>query len=342
MEQGNRAVEARDQSLDALRVVALVAIITLHSLEGGYYALPEGHAVDEMTRFAVPAFFTLSGFFWRPAAVGYPGAVLGRLVRRVLPAFLLWLTIYWTIDLLRFAGGPAPGLSLDGVVDVLWTGGNAAYHLWYLPALIVGAAVALMVNAWIGTSRAVLVGLALYAAGVAIGAYGKFWGLHLTIGVYRNGLLFAPIFLLAGMWLRQHEAKVRAIVPAVAVMAVLLSARLQLAEGDMLMQAERDLSRPFRRDFGIPTLAFGLSVVVLFMTFRIPGRFWTRLGGMTFAGYLAHLLVLRLVALGFSDAPPQILFVAVTAIATFAAVFAYQLLRDIWQAMARRAAPRAG
>ena len=268
--------------------------------------------------------------------------MLGRLIRRVLPAFLLWLGIYWSIHLLRFGGGPALGLSLDSAVDVLWTGGNAAYHLWYLPALIFGAAVALMLNAWIGTNRAVIVGLALYAVGVAIGAYGKFWSLHLTIGVYRNGLLFAPTFLLAGMWLRQHEAKVRAVVPAVAVIAVLLSARLQLIEGHLLMQAEQDMSRPFRRDFGIPTLAFGLSVVVLFLTVRIPGRFWTRLGGMTFAGYLAHLLVLRLVALGFGDAPPLIVFVSVTAIATFAAVFAYQLLRDIWQAVAGRAAPRAG
>lgn len=72
MGEPNRVADTRDQSLDALRVLALVAVIALHSLQLGYYAQPQGHAVDEMTRFAVPAFFTLSGFFWRPADLGVP------------------------------------------------------------------------------------------------------------------------------------------------------------------------------------------------------------------------------------------------------------------------------
>lgn len=268
--------------------------------------------------------------------------MLTMLLRRVAPAFLLWLAIYWSIDLVRFADPEALDFSLAGFASALWTGGDVSYHLWYLPALIVGAAIVLALNAWLGAGIAVLVGLALYAVGVAIGAYGKFWGVEISMSLYRNGVLFAPVFLVMGIWLRQHEARVRAIVPAVAVLAVVASARLQMMEGDMLMQAAGVGVEPFRRDFGIPTVAFGVSVVVLFMTVRVPGRFWTRLGGMTFAGYLIHLLVMRLVAPRFDAPPPQWLFVAIAAVTTFAAVFAFQALRDGWRVVTKRVAPAAG
>ena len=81
---------SRNASLDALRVLSLAGIITLHVAGGGFNdnkAL--AFVLDELSRFAVPAFFILSAYFWKPEERAAPLKLTLRVASRVLPAFLL-------------------------------------------------------------------------------------------------------------------------------------------------------------------------------------------------------------------------------------------------------------
>lgn len=315
----------RDQSLDALRVFTLLSVIAMHAIGEGYQDVPMAFAVDHLTRFAVPTFFTLAGFFWRSSELDKPGAIVAKMSRRVLPAFLLWLGIYWMINQIRMPDPWSIEPSFAGFVALFWAGEPDAYHLWYLPGLVVGAAIAAGLHAWLGMKRALLVGLVLYAAGLALGSYGKLLDVHLWRALYRNGVLLAPIFLLAGIWLRQNEARVRSISTTIPALAVLICARLQLSEADFL-RANGSLGN----DFGVATLAYGIVMVVLFLTIRVPGRFWGALGTATFGAYLIHLLVVWLVIVQLGERLPFPVFVVTCGAVTFAAVLGFQFIRARW------------
>jgi peptidoglycan/LPS O-acetylase OafA/YrhL len=71
-------------------------------------------------------------------------------------------------------------------------------------------------------------------------------------------------------------------------------------------------------------------MVVLFLTIRVPGRFWGALGTATFGAYLIHLLVVRLVMVQLGDRLPFPVFVFTCGAVTFAAVLGFQFIRARW------------
>ncbi|MGB9110577.1 MAG: acyltransferase family protein, partial [Telluria sp.] len=92
---------ARLQAVDVFRVLAILAVIALHTAaHEGPGAV--GTAFDAATffnqveRFAVPLFFILSGYFWSAkchARADYLPCSLA-LARRVLLLFLIWCAVY--------------------------------------------------------------------------------------------------------------------------------------------------------------------------------------------------------------------------------------------------------
>jgi surface polysaccharide O-acyltransferase-like enzyme len=76
---------SRNASLDALRVLCLTGIVTLHAAGGGFSdnkAL--AFVLDELSRFAVPVFFLLSAYFWKAEELASPWQLTRRVAVRVL------------------------------------------------------------------------------------------------------------------------------------------------------------------------------------------------------------------------------------------------------------------
>lgn len=311
---------ARNASLDALRVLSLFGIITLHVAGGGFQGMkPIGFVVDELSRFAVPVFFLLSAYFWKPEELAAPLRLTGKVAWRVLVPFVLWLaiSIAWrAID----RGQLVLDLSPSGIALLVWSGGPA-YHLWFLPALVVGTALVAVSGRYLGWVATPVLALFLFVLGTRLGAYARpLTGEGYPFWVDRNGLLFAPVFLVAGVLLRRHRDKVaRLPVPAIAA-ALVLFAALQVAEGYFIVGRY-----PMGHDYSLATLGYGIAVAMLFMRLELHSPWWSILGRATFTGYLVHLLVLELVAEHLTRYSPAA--IALTFIGSLAIGMAWQAVR---------------
>jgi surface polysaccharide O-acyltransferase-like enzyme len=243
-----------------------------------------------LSRFAVPVFFLMSAYFWKDADLTSPLRLTGKVARRVLPAFaaILALTIA-----LRVAehGRPGFALSPDGLLLLLWSGGPA-FHLWFLPALVLGAGVVALLLKTIGLRWTIAATLLLYCIGTLIGAYSKpLLGHGFPFWMDRNGLFFAPIFLVAGIVLRRHRASLEQLPLPAIVPALVAFATLHVAEGYFIVGRYA-----LGHDYSLATLGYALSVAILFMRLDLRSPLWSTLGQATFGAYLIHLLVLGFLA----------------------------------------------
>ena len=310
---------SRNASLDALRVLSLLGIVILHVAAGGFHDnRPLGFVLDELSRFAVPVFFILSACFWKPDELAAPGRLVLRVLRRVGVPFVAWVAIMLAWQLVTTPGRQVD-LSPGGLALIAWTGGPA-FHLWFLPALIVGTAIVAFGLRYLGRRATAVLALVLFLLGTCVGAYGPvllergfpFW-------MDRNGVFFAPVFLVAGVLMRQHAEAVKALpLPALAA-AVAVFALGQLAEGYFVVPRY-----PMGHDFSLSTLGYGVSVALLFMRFDLRWPAWSVLGRATFTAYLAHLLVLGVLVDRLGLGGQSLLVAALTFAASLAVGIAWQ------------------
>lgn len=287
----------RNASLDALRVLCLLGIVTLHVAGGGFHGMkPLGFVLDELSRFAVPVFFILSSYFWKPEELATPLRLTRRVAWRVMVPFVAWVAISaaWRGDKLD--------MSPDGLLYIVWTGGPS-FHLWFLPALVVGTALVATSGRYLGWRATVALAAFLFLLGTALGPYWSlfFRGDRFPFWVDRNGLLFAPIFLVAGVLLRRHRDRLADVPTAVIVGALVVFAALQVAEGFFIVGRY-----PMGHDYSIATLGYAVAITALFMRLSLANPLWSTLGRATFGAYLIHLLVMRTLA-GFVSFSPLLI-----------------------------------
>ncbi|MBN9316346.1 MAG: acyltransferase [Devosia sp.] len=312
----------RNASLDALRVLSLLGIITLHVAAGGFHDNRLlGFVLDELSRFAVPVFFILSAWFWKPEELAAPGRLVLRVLRRVGVPFVAWVAV-----MVAWQAVTVPSHALDlspvGLAFLLWTGGPA-FHLWFLPALIVGTVIVAFSGRWFGWRMTAVLSVALFLLGTIVGSYGPillqrvspFW-------MDRNGIFFAPVFLVAGVLLRRHGGWVSGLPVPTLIAAVVLFALGQLGEGYLVVPRY-----PMGHDFSLSTLGYGISVVLLFMRLDLRWPVWSALGRATFTAYLAHVLVIGILVVELKLGTNSLLVIALTFAASLAAGVAWQWAR---------------
>ena len=155
-----------------------------------------------IARTAVPFFFMVTGFFVLPKALGDTRRGL-RYLRRIGLIYLASMLLYLPVNLYA---GHFNGTGLGGLLKMILTDGTF-YHLWYLPALLLGFALV-----WAGLKflplKAVLpISVVLYLAGLPGDSYYGFLkegsviytvyeGIFHVSSYTRNGLFYAPVFLM--------------------------------------------------------------------------------------------------------------------------------------------------
>ena len=202
--------------LERFRLVAAVLVVALHcNLLGdaffGGFLLPDG-----LARLAVPYFATLTGYFTGERAVSEGPGVLKAWCRSVLKIYGILFLLYAPFFLWQLADfvkqpGASPLVIARFVVDRLFFNGSA-YHLWYLPQIVYGLVIAvLLVRSFRQTLVPLAVSVAVYVA-VCMGAtWGWVWPSQPmgTPQAISNGLsdfrfLFYLLpFLLGGIAVRQ-------------------------------------------------------------------------------------------------------------------------------------------
>lgn len=191
--------------IEYFRLAAAFLVVAIHCSPLTTYSETADFILTRaVARVAVPFFFMVTGFF----VLGRPEK-LRRFLKRTALLYLACILLYLPLNLYS---GALSGLTPVGALRELLFEGTF-YHLWYFPAVLLGAAIASLLM----RTRA---GLGIAAALYVLGLLGdSYWGLISGVpwlsdvyevifglaGYTRNGLFFAPLFLLLGARLRGRE-----------------------------------------------------------------------------------------------------------------------------------------
>ena len=178
-------------ALDDFRWIAVILVVANHtrSAEGPFLWL-----LTVLRRVAVPYFLMVSGYFLGRDGWRSTGRFLKRTALLYGVGVLLYLPLNW------YAGQLSPDFPRQVVFD------GSFYHLWYLPALLLGTPAAWLLSR-LGRRKALLIAGGLYLIGLGGDSYygllpegvTGFYDVVFQVFTYtRNGLFYVPLFLLLG------------------------------------------------------------------------------------------------------------------------------------------------
>ena len=198
-------------ALDRFRLLSALLVVCNHTSPLDSFAPGADFWLTRvLARVAVPFFFMVSGYFLSQRNWAHTGKFLKKTALVYALVVVLYLPLNW------YNGGFASPLQwlqkllLDGTL----------YHLWYFPAVLLGVVIARNLARLPAPAALSLAGL-LYLVGVGGDSYYGFTvaapvlktlydGIFLVFSYTRNGLFFAPLFLLLGAaglrWSRRTSA----------------------------------------------------------------------------------------------------------------------------------------
>ncbi len=164
-----------------------------------------------LARIAVPFFFMVTGYFVLPKALADNPHVWSYL-KRIGLIYLVSMVLYFPVGIYA---GHFKEAGIVSIIKMIFLNGTF-YHLWYLPALMLGfGLMVLLLRALPVPAVGVICGL-LYLVGLFGDSYfgfipeGSFvstiyTGLFHIFEYTRNGLFYTPIFLLLGYLMVEHR-----------------------------------------------------------------------------------------------------------------------------------------
>lgn len=311
METSIRVKQEEYAGIDFFRIFAAVFVIAIHTAP---FSVISDDLVFLLTyclgRTAVPFFLMTTGYFvlgpWRAGGCG-GGAKIRRFLKKTLLLYLAASLLYLPVNL--YSGGFPD--TAGGFLRMVFFDGTF-YHLWYFPATALGCILTALLLKHFPGRTALLTASALWIFGLGgdsyFGLVSRLPALRFiydtvfSISSYtRNGVFFAPLFLLAGAFLygsaRKSSCKIRdagadrshrRLVPG-----LILSVILLLAEGwiTYTLGIQRHNSMYL---FLIPVMYFLFCLLLL-----VPGHApdWTQnLSMLVYVIHPAVLIALRRLA----------------------------------------------
>ncbi len=306
--------------LDRFRIVAAVLVVANHTSPlDSFFLSGDFWLTRVLARVAVPFFFMVSGYFL--AAKGWRS--IGTVLKKACLVYGLAVVLYLPLNL--YSGSLTP----LGWLKELFTDGTL-YHLWYFPALILGVLLAWALSR-LGMGFALSIAAVLYFIGLGGDSYyglavqlpaleAFYSGLFSLFDYTRNGLFFAPLFLLLGAAGFRWG-------PRLSAAGLTLSLALMSAEGFWLRSMEWQ-----RHDSMY--LALPLCMVFLFsLLLSLPCRPSKSLRTLAMLVYLLHPWLIVLVRGGAKLLHLEVIFLdnslghfCAVLLATFAAALILQQL----------------
>lgn len=201
--------------IDYFRMIAAVLIVAIHTSPlASFSATGDFIFTRIIARVAVPFFLVTSGFFLI-SRYSYNADKLRKFIKKTALIYAAAIVIYIPINI--YNGYFSEDNLLPKIIkDIVFDG--TLYHLWYLPAAIVGAVIAwYLVKQW-AYRKAFAVTLVLYIVGLFGDSYygiaenipslNSFYHLIFQVSDYtRNGIFFAPIFFVLGGYISDNKDK---------------------------------------------------------------------------------------------------------------------------------------
>lgn len=285
-----RATSERLTGIELGRIIACLAVVFIHQQSahyGSHYNIRE--ALDLVSRWAVPFFFIISGYFM-PGGTGWL-KVSVKYFTRLFPVFIFWVTAYAAID-----GNPLWFFSETWIIRQTMTNGGTGFHLWFLPSLGVCLVISAIIRHYISVKFLLLFAVGLYCFGLIHASYEAaivslpFNEVDRSFNP-RNGPFMGLLFVSLGVALRTKLFD-----PSVlsGLLLITLGAALSVAETLFLFSF---FNAPISsHNFLIGTVPLGLGMAMLCMSIdiRLPllAAAIRRIGAVSLGIYALHVMVL--------------------------------------------------
>lgn len=192
--------------IDCFRFISALLVISIHTSPLADFSETGDFILTRIiARIAVPFFMMTSGFFLF-SGYQYNNKKLTSFVKKTLLLYLTAILIYIPINI--YNGYFSMDNLLPNIIkDIVFDG--TLYHLWYLPASVIGALIVWFLVKRFNYSKALIITVILWIIGlfgdsyygIAEKIYGVkyFYKLIFQISDYtRNGIFYAPVFFVLG------------------------------------------------------------------------------------------------------------------------------------------------
>lgn len=199
--------------IDYFRFIAALLIIAIHTSPLGSFSETGDFMLTRIiARVAVPFFFMTSGFFLI-SRYTCNAEKLGAFIKKTTLIYGVAILLYIPINV--YNGYFKMDNLLPNIIkDIVFDG--TLYHLWYLPASIIGAAIAWYLVKKVHYRKAFLIASVLYIIGLfgdsyygivkSVSCLNAFYNLIFQLTDYtRNGIFFAPIFFVLGGYISDNQ-----------------------------------------------------------------------------------------------------------------------------------------
>lgn len=205
----------RSAGIDGFRIAAAVMVIAIHTAPLSGISEDLDFVITYcLFRTAVPFFFMTTGYFVLAPWI-WGGEKDRRKVRRFLKSTaLLYLvsTVLYVPAAVYSGGAPEDGAAL--AKQIFFDG--TFYHLWYFPAVILGCLIVMALLRCMTAEGAFVLAAAAYVFGAGgdswyglaaeLPGMGRAYDAVFAFSSYtRNGIFYAPVFLLLGVLIRRRE-----------------------------------------------------------------------------------------------------------------------------------------
>lgn len=188
-------------SLNVIKCIAIFAIICIHC--GFYNVSFKGSVIDSLSRFAVPIFFLISGFFSyyedNNYAINKYKTRIIRLIKLYIIATLLYFAFYWMLGSFTSLNDIINLFSLNACFNyIIFNLNPAVIHLWFISALLYCYIFFYIIRKFSADPKSlyVYIPICLFVS-LLFGEFSHFFGLSLPIEFYRNFLFMGlPFFTL--------------------------------------------------------------------------------------------------------------------------------------------------
>lgn len=207
----------RYTGIDCFRFISALLIVAIHTSPLADISNTGDFILTRIiARIAVPFFLITSGFFLI-SRYGNSNEKLIKFVKKTLMIYAAAILIYIPINI--YNGYFKMDNLLPNIIkDIVFDG--TLYHLWYLPASVMGAVTAWYLVKRLDYSGALIITFVLYLTGLFGDSY---YGISKKVPILRyfyklifqicdhtrNGIFFAPVFLVMGGMIADRQYKIK-------------------------------------------------------------------------------------------------------------------------------------
>jgi surface polysaccharide O-acyltransferase-like enzyme len=296
----------RNFAIDFVKFFAIVAVVVIHTFPSddklGFFLL------DNVSRFAVPFFFSASGFLFALKIIDNPksAAYFKRYVTKLLKIYVSWLLFYIGYDFLRISlSGGDVNQELTKFIDGLtflnlfyYGQGTSGYQLWFVISLAWSTAAVYLFFKLKKMKLLLLLSLFLNIAGLFGQSYSHFFEITLStrdalfIGLFYTTLGFTFASILS--YLQSLKWDKRTYFLLIGVFFI-----VQAMEGYWLEK----LLGAKHGEYFLSTIF--LTVILFLFIIHYPrlGKGWsmTKIGGNALGIYAIHVLLIDIVDMLFNS-----------------------------------------